>query len=94
MRAIWLTIRNIPNLYFSFRNEIKESKKYNNAIKTYGILDTMLREFEQIEEDMPDQLCQIALEHLVMQYKEMGEERDKVHESALKKYCEQYAVDF
>ena len=54
----------------------------------------MLREFEELEEHMPYALCQMTLEALLEQYKENGEERDKVHEVALHNYCDKYAVEY
>jgi len=43
---------------------------------------------------MPYALCQMTLEALLEQYKENGEERDKVHEVALHNYCDKYAVEY
>lgn len=94
MKALWYTIKNIPKLYFQFRKEIKASNEYAKSIAKNGLLDTMLREFEELEEHMPYALCQMTLQALLEQYKENGEERDKVHEVALHNYCDKYAVEY
>lgn len=96
MKAIWLTIKNIPRLYLTFRREIKDMKKQKTDIQKYGGLEILLRNFEEaMEFEVPDEIKALYLTELISIYNEMEyNEKDALHESALKKYCSEYNVEY
>jgi hypothetical protein len=96
MKAIWLTIKNIPRLYLTFRREIKDMKKQKADIQKYGGLEILLRNFEEaMEIDVPNEIKAMYLTELISVYNEMEyNEKDTLHESALKKYCSEYNVEY
>jgi hypothetical protein len=96
MKAIWLTIKNIPKLYLTFREEIKSMNKQKKDIAEYGGLEILLRNFEEaMEFDVPNELKTLYLTDLMNVYNGMEyNEKDAVHLSALKKYCSEYNVEY
>lgn len=96
MKAIWLTIKNIPRLYLTFRREIKDMKKQEVDIQKYGGLEILLRNFEEaMQFDVPNEIKAMYLTELINVYNDMEyNEKDALHESALKKYCSEYNVEY
>ena len=96
MRAIWYTIKNIPKLYMTFRRELKDMKQHEKDVAKYGGLEILLRHFEEaMEVNMPDEMKKMYLVELIRVYNEMDyDEKDEVHVSALKKYCNDYNVEY
>lgn len=96
MKAIWLTIKNIPKLYKTFRSELKDVKKQRKDIQTYGALEILLRNFEEaLEWEIPQELKGLYLTELMTIYNDMEyNEKDEQHVSALKKYCSDYNVEY
>jgi len=96
MKAIWLTIKNIPRLYLTFRREIKYANKQEKDIAKYGGLEILLRNFEEaMEFDVPDEIKTLYLTELINVYNDMEyNEKDATHLSALKKYCSEYNVEY
>ena len=96
MKAIWLTIKTIPKLYLTFRREIKDMKKQKADIQKYGGLEILLRNFEEaMEFEVPDEIKALYLTELISIYNGMEyNEKDALHESALKKYCSEYNVEY
>lgn len=96
MKAIWLTIKNIPKLYKTFRSELKDRKQQQKDIQTYGGLEILLRNFEEaIEFEVPQELKGLYLTELMHIYNDMEyNEKDEQHVNALKKYCSDYNVEY
>ena len=96
MKAIWYTIKNIPKLYMTFRQELKDMKQHEKDVAKYGGLEILLRHFEEaMEVNMPDEMKKLYLVELMRVYNQMDyNEKDEVHESALKKYCSDYNVEY
>lgn len=96
MKAVWYTIKNIPKLYMSFRQELKEMKQHEKDVAEYGGLEILLRHFEEaMEVDIPDEMKKIYLMELIRVYNGMDyNEKDEVHVNALKKYCSDYNVEY
>jgi len=96
MKAIWYTIKNIPKLYLTFREEIKRAKQHDKDVKMYGGLEILLRHFEEaVDSDLPEELKSLYLTELIQVYNNMDyNTKDDVHVSALKKYCNDYNVEY
>lgn len=96
MKAIWLTIKNIPKLYMTFRRELKDMKQHEKDVAKYGGLEILLRNFEEaMEFEVPNEIKALYLTELISVYNEMEyNEKDALHESALKKYCSEYNVEY